>query len=36
VCFQGFPDEALPEPIQNGNPRGALRLVDGQYTRDPV
>ena len=36
VCFQGFPDEALPEPLQNGNPGQALRLVDGAYTRDPV
>ncbi|MDZ4286456.1 MAG: aldehyde dehydrogenase (NADP(+)) [Prosthecobacter sp.] len=36
VCYQSFPDDALPELIQNANPRGAMRLVDGAYTRDAV
>jgi len=36
VCFQGFPDEALPEPIQNANPKGSLRLVDGVYTKEAI
>jgi NADP-dependent aldehyde dehydrogenase len=36
VCFQGFPDDALPEALQNANPAGALRLVDGSYSRDAI
>lgn len=30
VCFQGFPDAALPEELREGNPRGLRRLVDGK------
>ena len=33
VCYQGFPDDCLPEPLQNANNTGALRLVDGTFTR---
>ncbi len=29
VCYQGFPDECLPEPIQNKNTGAAWRMVDG-------
>ncbi|MBI4351614.1 MAG: aldehyde dehydrogenase (NADP(+)), partial [Elusimicrobia bacterium] len=29
VCFQGFPDAALPEELREANPRGVRRLVDG-------
>lgn len=29
VCFQGFPDPALPEELKEANPRGVRRLVDG-------
>jgi NADP-dependent aldehyde dehydrogenase len=29
VCYQGFPDECLPEPIQNKNSRKTWRMVDG-------
>jgi len=36
VCFQSFPDDCLPETLQNANPRGAMRLVDGVWTRDAV
>jgi len=36
VCYQGFPDDCLPEPLQNSNPTKSLRLVDGHYTRDAV
>ncbi len=36
VCFQGFPDDCLPEALQNSNPRHSMRLVDGVLTRDPV
>jgi NADP-dependent aldehyde dehydrogenase len=30
VSFQGFPDSALPAELQNGNPRGIARLVNGK------
>ena len=36
VCYQGFPDDCLPEALQNANPRGVMRLLDGALTRDPV
>lgn len=29
VCFQNFPDAALPMELQEGNPLGIKRLVDG-------
>jgi alpha-ketoglutaric semialdehyde dehydrogenase len=34
VCFQNFPDAALPVELQNKNARCIWRLVDGQLTRD--
>jgi alpha-ketoglutaric semialdehyde dehydrogenase len=34
VCYQGFPDEALPEELKDSNPRGIWRMVDGQMTRE--
>jgi alpha-ketoglutaric semialdehyde dehydrogenase len=34
LCFQNFPDTSLPRELQNGNPRGIWRLVDGNLTRD--
>jgi NADP-dependent aldehyde dehydrogenase len=33
VCYQGFPDSTLPAELQESNPRGILRWVDGQATR---
>jgi len=36
VCFQDFPDAALPVELQNANPLGIWRLVDGQWTREVV
>jgi len=33
VCYQGFPDSTLPESLQNGNPLGIWRMVDGEMTR---
>ncbi len=36
VCFQGFPQTALPEELQDANPLGIWRLVDGRLTRDPL
>lgn len=32
VCFQGFPQSELPEALQNSNPFGILRQVNGQFT----
>jgi NADP-dependent aldehyde dehydrogenase len=32
VCYQGFPDELLPEALQHDNPRGIWRLTDGQLS----
>ena len=36
VCYQGFPDDCLPEAIQNKNVTGAWRMVDGEMTRGDV
>jgi 2,5-dioxopentanoate dehydrogenase len=33
VCYQGFPDELLPEALQQDNPRGIWRLVDGELSK---
>jgi alpha-ketoglutaric semialdehyde dehydrogenase len=35
VCYQGFPDSALPRELQDGNPLGIWRMLDGQMSRDP-
>lgn len=32
VAFQNFPDELLPVDLQEGNPLGILRMVDGAWT----
>jgi alpha-ketoglutaric semialdehyde dehydrogenase len=29
VCYQGFPDELLPETLKQANTLGLPRLVDG-------
>lgn len=34
VCYQAFPDPSLPGELQNGNPQGIWRLVDGRPTQD--
>ena len=36
VCLQNFPDAALPPELQNANPRGIWRNVDGRMTKDSV
>ena len=36
VCYQDFPQLALPEELQDSNPRGIWRLVDGGLTKDPL
>ncbi len=34
VCYQGFPNDTLPLELQDDNPRGIWRTVDGRLTRD--
>jgi NADP-dependent aldehyde dehydrogenase len=36
VCFQNFPDEGLPDELQDRNPLNILRLVNGSPTRDAI
>ncbi len=36
VCYQGWPDELLPEELRNANPAGIWRMVDDQRTQEPV
>jgi NADP-dependent aldehyde dehydrogenase len=33
VCYQGFPDSALPEDLKEQNPLNIVRMVDGELTR---
>jgi NADP-dependent aldehyde dehydrogenase len=34
VAYQNFPQSSLPVELQDANPRGIWRLVDGAMTRD--
>ena len=34
--YQNYPDEVLPEALQNANPLGIQRLVDGVHSRDAL
>ena len=36
VCYQDWPDEALPEELKNANPLHIWRIVDGQMTKDSI
>src|SRR5580658_5083674 len=36
VCFQDFPDAALPRELQDANPLGIWRMVDGELTQKPL
>jgi 2,5-dioxopentanoate dehydrogenase len=36
ICYQAFPQGALPADLRDENPRGVWRLVDSEWTRDPV
>jgi alpha-ketoglutaric semialdehyde dehydrogenase len=36
ICYQDFPDTALPEELKNENPLHIWRMVDGEMTREPV
>jgi 2,5-dioxopentanoate dehydrogenase len=34
VCYQGFPEELLPEALQTDNPLEIWRLRDGELSLD--
>lgn len=36
VCYQGYPDQLLPAALQDGNPLGLRRLVNGEWTTGVV
>lgn len=36
LCYQDWPDSMLPLELQNANPRGVMRLVDGERTREEI
>jgi len=36
VCYQSWPQEALPAELRDDNPRGIWRLVDGERTRESL
>ena len=36
VCFQNLPDALLPPALQDANPLGLERLVDGVKTREAL
>ena len=33
VCWQNFPDSALPDELKEANPLGIMRLIDGELAR---
>src|SRR6202011_4322751 len=33
VCYQGFPDHALPDEMKEANPLGIWRLIDGNLRK---
>ena len=35
-CYQDFPDSALPAELQNGNPLGVTRMVNGVLSKDSI
>jgi NADP-dependent aldehyde dehydrogenase len=36
VCYQDCPNNLLPPELQNANPRGLWRTVDGHLTQEPL
>jgi NADP-dependent aldehyde dehydrogenase len=32
VCYQGFPNEALPDELKDANPLGIWRMIDGEMS----
>jgi 2,5-dioxopentanoate dehydrogenase len=36
VCYQGFPDQTLPRELQDANPLGIWRMVDGKMDHEAI
>lgn len=36
VCYQNYPDSLLPAALQNANPLGLKRLVNGEWSSDVI
>jgi alpha-ketoglutaric semialdehyde dehydrogenase len=36
VCYQGFPEAALPDELRDSNPVQIWRMVDGEMTKEPL
>ncbi len=36
ICYQGFPQEALPDELKDNNPLQVWRMIDGKMTKDAV
>ncbi|MGH9735554.1 MAG: aldehyde dehydrogenase (NADP(+)) [Candidatus Acidiferrales bacterium] len=36
VCYQGFPESALPAELKSGNPLGIWRMIDGKTTQEAI
>jgi alpha-ketoglutaric semialdehyde dehydrogenase len=36
LCYQNWPQAALPPELRDENPRGIWRMIDGELTRGPV
>lgn len=36
VCYQAFPDSALPAELKNANPLAIWRMINGEMSRNPV
>ncbi|MBV8897013.1 MAG: aldehyde dehydrogenase (NADP(+)) [Acidobacteriaceae bacterium] len=36
ICYQNFPDTALPPELQNANPRQIWRTINGKLTREAI
>jgi NADP-dependent aldehyde dehydrogenase len=36
LCYQNFPNPALPNELKDSNPLGIWRMIDGEITRDSI
>ncbi len=36
VCYQGFPQNALPEELRDENRGGIWRMIDGRFSKDAI
>ena len=36
VCYQNFPQSALPEALKDENPLQIWRMIDGEISKEPV